>query len=94
MTLLIIAIICLAICCWLIRSLEIKEHYNSWVPLKLPLWGWICLVIGCLIPIINIVGVICFVVISIAETNSSYPDIRFKEHKCLDKIIEFFNKKY
>jgi hypothetical protein len=69
---------------------------NGWESLKAPLWLWAFAAIVCLVPIINIIGLICIELMAIADIRSRYPDLRFKEGKShwLIKLIDFMNKEF
>ncbi len=87
------------VCFLLLRNFLFKleaEGRNGWNPVKLSLWKWILIAIVCLIPIMNIMSLICIELIVIANIRSRYPDLRFKEGKShwLVKLIDFMNKEF
>ena len=92
---LIISIVCFLLLKNFLSKLEVNSR-NGWNPVKLPLWGWILIAIACLIPIMNIIALICIELLVILETRSLYPDIRFKEGKShwLIKLVDFMNKEF
>jgi hypothetical protein len=92
---LIISVVCFLLLRNFLSKLEVDSR-NGWNSVKLPLWGWILTAIACLVPIMNIIALICIELIAIRETRSRYPDIRFKEGKShwLTKLIDFMNKEF
>ena len=92
---LIISIVCFLLLRNFVSKLEINDR-DGWKLLKLPLWGWAFAAIVCLVPIINIIGLVVVELFAIVDMRSGYPDIRFKEGKShwLIKLIDFMNKKY
>ena len=92
---LIISIVCFLLLRNFLSKLEVDSR-NGWSAVKLPLWGWALIAIVCLVPIMNVIALICIEVLAIAEIRSRYPDIRFKEGKShwLIKLIDFMNKEY
>lgn len=91
----IIGIVCFLLFRNFLSKLEV-EGRNGWNPVKLPLWGWILIAAVCLIPIMNIMSLICIELIAIVNIRSHYPDLRFKEGKShwLVKLIDFMNKEF
>jgi heme/copper-type cytochrome/quinol oxidase subunit 2 len=89
------------LCFWILwrftRSVEIRE-YGNWRPFSSPLWIWAIAGIVCLIPIINVIGVIFVISITIADSRSSRGDTRFTEkngiNNFITKILNFLNKEY
>ena len=92
---LIISIVCFLLLRNFLSKLEVDSR-NGWSAVKLPLWGWVLIAAVCLVPIMNILALICIELIAIAEIRSRYPDIRFKEGQShwLIKLIDFMNKEY
>ena len=92
---LIISIVCFLLLRNFLSKLEVKE-YSGWVPFKAPLWAWVIASIICLIPILNVIGLIAVELLAIADIKDSYPDLRFKEGKShwLVKLIDLMNKKF
>lgn len=92
---LIISIVCFLLLRHFTSKLEIDD-LDGWRPFKAPLWIWAIAAIICLIPIINIIGLICVELLAIADMKSRYPDVRFKEGKShwLIKLIDFINKEF
>lgn len=95
MIFLLISVICFWILWRFAKSIEIREH-GEWKSFKASLWLWILVAFACLVPIINIIGIACIVLITIVDTRSFYPEIRFKEGKShwLIKLIDFMNKEF
>lgn len=92
---LILSVVCFLLLRNFTSKLEIYDR-NGWRPFKAPLWAWILAAIVCLVPIINIMGLIFIELLAIADTKSGYPDVRFKEGKScyLIKLIDFINKEF
>lgn len=92
---LIISIVCFLLLRNLLSKLEINDH-DGWKPFKAPLWEWALAAIICLVPIMNIIGLVCFEFLVIVETRIPYPGLRFKEGKShwLIKLIDFMNKEF
>lgn len=90
---LIIGVVCFLLLRNFLSKLEIDDR-NGWEPFKAPLWSWALAAIVCLIPIINIVGLVCVVFFVTVETRSPYPDLRFKEGNWITKLIDFMKKKF
>lgn len=91
----IIGIVCFLLLRNFLSKLEVDSR-NGWNSVKLPLWGWTLIAIVCLVPIMNVIALICIEVLAIAEIRSHYPDLRFKEGKShwLIKLIDFMNKEF
>lgn len=94
-----IAIILSIICFFLlfkalrsVESLEWGTHEKEWRPIKLALWIWLLIVIGCLIPAVNVFITVVLLIIIFVETRIG--DLRFKGGKkiWLDKVIDFLSK--
>ena len=92
---LIISVVCFLLLRNFVSKIEIDDR-DGWKPFKAPLWVWALAAIICLVPIINIIGLVFFESLVIAETRSHYPDLRFKEGKShwLIKLIDFMNKEF
>jgi len=92
---LIISVVCFLLLRNFTSKLEIDDR-NGWRPFKAPLWGWVLIAVVCLVPIMNVISLICIEFIAIADIRSRYPDIRFKEGKShwLVKLIDFMNKEF
>lgn len=92
---LIISVVCFLLLRNFVSKLEM-DSYDGWKPFKAPLWLWALAAIVCLIPIINIIGLVCVELLAIADTRNCYPDVRFKEGKShwLIKLIDFMNKEF
>ena len=92
---LIISIVCFLLLRNFVSKLEV-DNRGKWKPFKAPLWAWALIAAVCLVPIMNILALICIELIAIAEIRSRYPDIRFKEGQShwLIKLIDFMNKEY
>ena len=92
---LIISVICFLLLRNFLSKLEIDD-LDGWKPFKAPLWAWALAAFVCLIPVINIIGLVCIELLTIIEIRSRYPDLRFKEGKShwLIKLIDFMNKKF
>lgn len=92
---LIISVVCFLLLRNFVSKLEVDNH-GEWRPSKAPLWLWILAAIICLVPIINIIGLIGFELLIVAAVKSGYPDLRFKEGKShwLTKLIDFMNKEF
>ena len=73
------------------RNIEIKG-YREWQEFKLPVWGWSLIVILALIPFVNVISLVTFEIICIADSRSRWPDIRFKEPYWINKIIDLMTK--
>lgn len=91
---LIISVVCFLLLRNFLSKLEVDDH--GWKPFKAPLWLWVIAAIICLIPVMNIIGLICVEILAIADTRSHYPDFRFKEGKShwFIKLIDFLNKEF
>lgn len=46
---------------------EGSRHNPEWKRMKMPMWAWILIVLGCLVPLLNLCGFIIFVGFLIAE---------------------------
>lgn len=92
---LIISVVCFLLLRNFLSKLEV-DGYNGWEPFKAPLWAWVLVAIICLAPIVNIIGLICVELFTIADIRSNYPGVRFKEGKShwLIKLIDILNKEY
>lgn len=92
---LIISIVCFLLLRNFTSKLEMDGD-DGWREFKAPLWLWAFAAIVCLVPIINIAGLICVELLAIADMRSRYPDVRFKEGKShwLIKLIDFINKEF
>lgn len=92
---LIISIVCFLLLRNFLSKLEVDSR-DGWSSVKLPLWGWTLIAVVCLVPIMNVIALICIEVLAIIEIRSRYPDLRFKEGKShwLIKLIDFMNKEY
>ena len=92
---LIISVVCFLLFKNFLSKLE-RDSRDGWKPFKAPLWWWAIAAIVCLIPIINIIGLICVELLVIADTKSYCPDVRFREGKShwLIKLIDFMNKEF
>lgn len=92
---LILSVVCFLLLRNFLSKLEIDDR-DGWKPFKAPLWLWVLAAFVCLIPVINIIGLICIELIAIVEIRSRYPDLRFKEGKShwLIKLIDFMNKEF
>ena len=92
---LIISVVCFLLLRNFVSKLEVNDR-GEWKPSKAPLWLWILAAIICLVPIINIIALVGFELLVIAEIRSHYPDLRFKEGKnhWLIKLIDFMNKEF
>ena len=92
---LIISVICFLLLRNFLSKLEIDDR-DGWKPFKAPLWLWALVAVVCLVPVINIIGLICIELVAIAEIRSRYPGLRFKEGKSywLIKLIDFMNKEF
>lgn len=92
---LIISVVCFLLLRNFLSKLEIDDR-DGWKPFKAPLWTWALAAVVCLIPVINIIGLICIELIAIVEIRSRYPDLRFKEGKShwFIKLIDFMNKEF
>lgn len=93
--LIVISIICFLLLFKTFRSIESKEwgtYGGEWKPFKLARWVWILIVIGCLIPAVNLF--ITVVVLAIIFIKTRVGDLRFKGGKktWLDKLIDFLSK--
>lgn len=73
------------------RNIEIKD-YGEWQEFKLPVWGWSLIVILALIPFFNVLSLVVFEVICIADSRSSWPDTKFKKPHWTNKIIDLMTK--
>lgn len=92
---LIISVVCFLLLKNFLSKIEIDGR-DGWKPFKAPLWVWAIAAIVCLVPIINIIGLVCVELFIITDIRSSYPDVRFKEGKShwLIKLIDFMNKEF
>lgn len=92
---LIISVVCFLLLRNFLSKIEIEDH-NRWKPFKAPLWLWTLAAIVCLIPIVNIIALVGTELFMIADINSYYPDLRFKEGKShwIIKLIDFMSKEY
>lgn len=91
----IISIICFLLLFKTLKSLESKEwgiHGSVWKPVKLAIWIWILIIVGCLIPAVNVFITVIILAVIFIETRLG--DLRFKGGKetWLDKLIDFLNK--
>ncbi len=91
----IISIICFLLLFKTLRNLESKEwgsYGGEWKPVKLAIWIWALIIIGCLIPAVNVF--ITVVVLAIIFIETRVGDLRFKGGKktWLDKLIDFLSK--
>lgn len=95
--LLLISVLCFWTLWRFTRSVEIRE-YGEWRPFAVPLWMWVIAGIVCLMPVINVVGVITVISIMIADSRSSWGDTRFTEkngiNNFITKILDFLNKEF
>lgn len=95
--LLLMAILCFFIFWRFTRSIEVKEH-GEWRPFYMPLWMWLVAGIITIIPVINFVVLIGVIIMIIAESKESYPDVRFTNKNGLNnfitKVINILNKEY
>ncbi len=91
---LIISVVCFLLLRNFLSKLEIDDR--GWKPFKAPLWAWALAAIVFLVPIINIIVLVCVELFLISAIRSSYPDLRFKEGKShwLIKLIDFMNKEF
>jgi len=91
----IISVVCFLLLRDFLSKLEIDDR-DGWSSFKAPLWKWIIAAIICLVPIINIIGLIGIELLAIADIRSRYPSIRFKEGKShwFIKLIDFMNKEF
>jgi len=77
----------------LYRNLEYRSSYReNWKNLSFHLWQWIVIWICLLLPIINIIGVIFFIIGVTLEVNGYNPDMRFKKTGWLKRFLDFMNK--
>ena len=94
---LLISVLCFWILWKFTRSVEIRE-YGEWKPFAVPLWMWAIAGIICLVPLINIAGVIAAISLMIADSRSSWGDTRFTEKNSINnfitKILNLLNKEY
>lgn len=92
---LIISVVCFLLLRNFVSKLEIDDR-DGWKSFKAPLWLWILAAIVCLVPIINIIGLVLVELVTIADIRSRYPDTRFKEGKnhWLNKLIDIMSKEY
>jgi purine-cytosine permease-like protein len=91
----IISVICFLLLRNFLSKLEIDDR-DGWKPFKALLWLWVIAAIICLVPFINIIGLVCVELLAIADIRSHYPDLRFKEGKShwFIKLIDFMNKEF
>ena len=94
--LIIISVVCFLVIFKVLKNLELREwgiHETIWEPVKLRIWMWILIIIGCITPILNLVFLITILVFFFIETQVG--DVRFKGGKkiWLDKLIDFLNRK-
>lgn len=89
----------LGICCFLLfrrftSKLEIRD-YSEWKPFELPIWAWILIAFICLLPLLNLAGLLLAEVVLIYDIRSCYPCTRFKSGKnhWLNKLIDTLNRK-
>ena len=91
----IISIICFLLLFKALKSLESKEwgiHGYVWKPFKLAIWKWVLIIIGCLLPAVNVFMTVVLLTIIFIEIRVG--DLRFKGGKktWLDKLIDFLSK--
>lgn len=93
---LLISVLCFWILWRFTRSTEIKV-YGEWEPFSAPLWMWVIAGIICLIPIVNIAGIITAIGCMIIDSRE-FGDTRFTEKNSINnfitKILNFLNKEY
>lgn len=66
----IVAFIVLALVLCTLRNIYVNEdslYELKWVKMKRPIWAWLLLTLGCLIPIINLVELVFLLIFLIAE---------------------------
>lgn len=92
---LLISILCFFLFRRFIRKIEIRDC-GKWQDIKMPLWVWGLIVIAALVPIINILMLLGFEILLVADSRYSYGDTRFKEGQShwLNKLLDILNKKY
>ena len=91
----IISIICFLFLFWLIHNLEERiwgGYTREWKPVKLAIWKWVLIIIGCLLPAVNVFMSVVLLAIIFIEIRVG--DLRFKGGKktWLDKLIDFLSK--
>lgn len=62
----------------------------DWKKLKMPRWAWILIVLGCLVPILNLAGLITLVIWLIVEIAD---DDDYELRGPIGKFISFLTKK-
>ena len=78
--------------------LTLRNLYNNegsyenpdWKKLKMPRWAWILIVLGCLVPILNLAGLITLVIWLIVEIAD---DDDYELRGPIGKFISFLTKK-
>jgi len=92
---LILSVVCFLLLRNFTSKLEIDDR-DGWGPFRAPLWLWVIAAIICLVPIVNIIGLVCFEFLVISDIKSGAPSVRFKEGKscCLIKLIDLMNKEF
>ena len=71
---------------------ENKGSYKNpdWQKLKMPRWAWILIILGCLVPILNLAGLITLVIWLIVEIAD---DNDYELRGPIGKFISFLTKK-
>ena len=61
----------------------------DWQRVTMPIWAWILIILACLIPIINLIGVVALIAMSIAMHEED--DMAVKGP--IGKLIDFLTRK-